>query len=129
MYIATVVPACVQDVCCADTTRNDIKEFALVPPDLDLAVGDLVIVGERVMLVCSMEEVQKNLLKEDSLVVLGRVNTEPYQNWEKTNALRKKLKAEIQRQVSQAQWISMAKLLANQNPQLASLIAEYENLC
>lgn len=103
-------------------------ETVLVPLGLDIKDDDLVVIGETT--VGTVVSLQESVDAEKALnggmrIVRGVVNDAPYRRWHDTYAKRNEIRKEIQRIVSEHEWLLAAQAVAAENPKLQAVLNEY----
>lgn len=103
-------------------------ETVLVPLGMGIKVNDLVVIGETTVgtVVALKESVDvEKALNGGMRIVRGVVNDAPYRRWHDTYAMRNEIRKEIQRIVSEHEWLLAAQAVAAEKPELQAVLNEY----
>ncbi len=113
---------------------NQDKEYyyALFADDADAQEGDLVVVqtghhGLALAQISSLDDTDKNKVK-CSREIVSVVNTTAFENRKAQRVALAKLKKEMDKRVSELQETALYELLAEKDPALAAMLANYKKL-
>ena len=113
---------------------NQDKEYyyALFADNADAQEGDLVVVqtghhGLALAQISSLDDTDKNKV-QCSREIVSVVNTTAFENRKAQRVARAKLKAEMDKRVSELQETAIYELLAEKDPALAAMLTDYKKL-
>ena len=113
---------------------NQDKEYyyALFADDADAQEGDLVVVqtghhGLALAIISSLDDTDKNKV-QCSREIVSVVNTTAFENRKAKRVAMVKLKAEMDKKVKELQETAIYELLAEKDPALAAMLADYKKL-
>lgn len=113
---------------------NQDKEYyyALFADDADAQEGDLVVVqtghhGLALATISSIDDTDKNKV-QCSREIVSVVNTTAFENRKAKRVAMAKLKKEMDKKVKELQETAIYELLAEKDPALASMLADYKKL-
>lgn len=113
---------------------NQDKEYyyALFPDNADAMEGDLVVVqtghhGLALAQISSIDDTDKNKV-QCSREIVSVVDTSAFENRKAKRVALAKLKADMDKKVKELQETAIYELLAEKDPSLASMLADYKKL-
>jgi hypothetical protein len=113
---------------------NQDKEYyyALFADNADVQVGDLVVVqtehhGLALAQISSLDDTDKNKV-QCSREIVSVVDTSAFEKRKAQREARAKLKKEMDKRVSELQETALYELLAEKDPALAAMLADYKKI-